>query len=74
MLTEGKKLVCGMNIVKKLFIFLMEVKQELGKVSWSSRQEIMGATAVVIAITFMLAVFIGIGDLLLSKLLSALFK
>lgn len=63
-----------MNIVKKLTTFLMEVRQELTKVSWSSRQELMGATSVVIAITFMMAVFIGIGDLLLSKLLSALFK
>ncbi|MFA4842271.1 MAG: preprotein translocase subunit SecE [Candidatus Omnitrophota bacterium] len=59
-----------MNIFRKIKTFVMEVRQELGKVSWSSRQEIIGATGVVIAITAIMAVFIGIVDLALSKLLS----
>ncbi|OGX15778.1 MAG: preprotein translocase subunit SecE [Omnitrophica WOR_2 bacterium RBG_13_41_10] len=54
--------------------FLSEVKAELGKVSWSTRQELIGATIVVITATFILAVFIGMIDLLLSKGLSLLFK
>lgn len=44
------------------------------KVSWSSRQELMGATAVVITITAIVAVFIGIVDLFLSKALSVIFS
>ncbi len=63
-----------MNIFKKITAFLREVKQELTKVSWSSRQEIMGATGVVITITAIVAVFIGGVDLFLSKLLSIVFK
>ena len=63
-----------MNIVKKVSNFVVEVKQELAKVAWSSRKEIMGATAVVIVTTFMLALFIGAVDMFLSKILSVLFK
>ncbi len=63
-----------MNIFRKTSGFLGEVKTELGKVSWSTRQEIMGATVVVISITAIMAVFIGIVDLFLSKILSMVFK
>ncbi len=63
-----------MKVVKKITNFFSEVKQELSKVSWSTRQEIMGATAVVIVITALLAIFIGIIDLFLSKILSVVFK
>jgi len=59
---------------KKIKTFLIEVRQELGKVSWSTRQELIGSTFVVIVVTFVVAVFIGIIDLLLSKILSLVFK
>jgi len=63
-----------MNVYKKTANFLQEVRQELGKVSWSNRQELIGSTVVVIAITFLTALFIGLIDLLLSKILSLVFK
>ena len=63
-----------MNIFKKAANFITEVKQELTKVAWSSRSELMGATIVVIVTTALLAVFIGVLDLFLSKILSILFK
>lgn len=63
-----------MNILTKSVNFLKEVKTELGKVSWSSRQELIGSTFVVIVITGITAIFIGAVDLLLSKALSMLFK
>jgi len=63
-----------MKFIGKISNFLAEVKQELTKVSWSTRQEIMGATMVVISITALLSIFIGISDLLLSKILSVLFQ
>jgi preprotein translocase subunit SecE len=62
-----------MNIFKKPIGFLKEVRQELGKVSWSTRQELIGSTFVVIVITVILAVFIGIADLFLSRVLSLVF-
>jgi len=62
------------NIFKKIGKFIQEVKQELTKVSWSTREELIGATFVVISVTAILAVFIGCVDLLLSKVLSLMFK
>ena len=63
-----------MKIFEKPVNFLREVKQELTKVSWSTRQELIGATVVVLTITAIIAVYIGIIDLFLSKTLSILFR
>jgi len=62
-----------MAIITKPVNFLKEVKAELGKVSWSTKQELMGATVVVIVVTSIMAAFIGIIDLILSRGLSLLF-
>lgn len=63
-----------MNIVKKIGNFLIEVKEELKKVSWSTREELMGSTVVVITVTAILTLFIGTVDLLFSKVLSVVFR
>ncbi|MFA4984008.1 MAG: preprotein translocase subunit SecE [Candidatus Omnitrophota bacterium] len=63
-----------MNIFRKPLNFLIQVKEELKKVSWSTRQEVFGSTVVVIIITAMLTVFIGIADLFLSKMLTVIFR
>lgn len=63
-----------MNPIKKITNFIGEVKQELTKVSWSTREEVLGATSVVIGVTVMMAVFIGVVDLFLSKILSTIFR
>jgi preprotein translocase subunit SecE len=58
----------------KITNFLRGVKVELSKVSWSTRQELVGSTIVVIVITLILACYIGVIDIALSKGLSILFK
>jgi preprotein translocase subunit SecE len=63
-----------MKIFAKPVNFLREVRQELSKVSWSTRSELMGSTLVVIVITGIMALFIGALDLALSKILSVLFR
>jgi preprotein translocase subunit SecE len=63
-----------MNIIKKAVNFLKEAKAELAKVSWSTPQELMSSTIVVIVATAIMAVFIGVIDISLSKILSAVFK
>jgi preprotein translocase subunit SecE len=63
-----------MNIIDKPVGFLKEVKVELGKVAWSSRQELMDSTIVVIVTTAILAAFIGAIDIMLSNGLSMLLK
>ena len=63
-----------MNVFKKIGNFLGEVREELTKVSWSTRHELAGATLVVIVVTSIMAVFIGIIDLGLTKMLTLLFR
>jgi preprotein translocase subunit SecE len=63
-----------MNLVQKPLNFIKEVRAELGKVAWSSRQELTDSTIIVIVITAIMAVFIGAIDIFLSKGLSLLFK
>ncbi len=63
-----------MNIIAKPINFLKEVKAELGKVAWSTREELKSSTIVVIVVTVILGIFIGILDTILAKLLSILFK
>ena len=48
--------------------FLREVKVELGRVTWPSRKETIGTTAVVLIFVFIVAIFLGIVDMGLSSL------
>lgn len=59
---------------KKGIKFLNEVKVELSKVSWSTRQELLGSTRVVIVLTSIITLFIFIIDSALAKILSIVFK
>ena len=52
--------------------YLREVVYELRKVVWPSRKETMGSTAVVLVIVGLSAVFLGIVDFILSRLVRAL--
>jgi len=52
--------------------YLREVVFELKKVVWPSRKETMGSTAVVLVIVGLSAVFLGIVDLVLSRLVKLL--
>ena len=48
--------------------FLREVKVELSKVTWPSRKETVGTTAVVLVFVFILAIFLGAADFILTSL------
>ncbi len=63
-----------MKIFAKITTFVKEVKVELGKVAWSSRQELIQSTAVVIGTTIIMAMFLFAVDSFLSKTLSVLLK
>ena len=64
----------AISAIKRVPVFISEVKQELKKVSWSTRQELLGATWVVITITLILALYIGSLDIALSKFLTLVLK
>ena len=52
--------------------FLTEVRAEVKKVTWPSRREAMGGTAVVVFVVLVMAMFLGIVDAILSKAVQAL--
>ena len=54
--------------------FFSEVRAEMQKVTWSSRDEIVGSTAVVLMTMLILSTFIGISDFILAHALSVLLR
>ena len=63
-----------MKIFEKFKNFITEVKVEMQKVSWSTKDELIGSTAVVIVSTLLLAVFIGAVDIVLSRVIAFIIK
>lgn len=53
----------------KIATFLEEVKLEVKKVNWPTRQQTIRYTLIVLGISFMIAVFLGGLDFLFTKLL-----
>lgn len=60
------------QLYEKLVVFLKEVRMELGKVSWPSRNELSVSTGAVIFFSLAMAGFIGIIDYGLVKILEIL--
>ena len=56
------------NFFQKSIEFLREVQVELKKVTWPTRKQTTGTTIVVIIFVFVVAAFLGLFDLGLSKL------
>ncbi len=56
------------NFFQRAIDFLREVQVELKKVTWPTRKQTTGTTIVVIIFVFVVAAFLGIFDLGLSKL------
>ena len=59
-------------MVAKAIQFLLEVRSEVKKVTWPSKKEAIGGTAVVVVVVLIMAVFLGLVDVLLSKIVEAL--
>jgi preprotein translocase subunit SecE len=57
-----------MNPFQKGMQFLREVEAELRKVAWPNRKQTAGSTLVVIILVFIVAAFLGLVDITLSKL------
>jgi len=63
-----------MKLIEKPKGFLKDVKVEMAKVSWPSREELKGSTLVVIVVTLMFAGFTFIADRSLSELMKLLYS
>ena len=56
--------------MNKIVKFINEVKLELKKVSWSTRQELINSTIVVIVAVIILAIFIAFCDFIWSNVIN----
>jgi len=58
----------------KVTQFLREVRVELGKVTWPSRDELVGSTIIVIVLSLIMSIYIGLMDFLLSSLFGRIIR
>ena len=54
--------------------FMNDVYQELQKVAWPSREELIGSTGVVIIMSILVAIFIGAVDKILGAIVNILVR
>ena len=62
------------SMANKLTKFSSEVKTEMKKVSWSSRKELINSSGIVIISVFLLALFIGIVDFVISRVVNLVIR
>jgi preprotein translocase subunit SecE len=62
------------ELLEKLRAFLREVRAEMEKVTWPSRQEVQAATIVIIILVVILAAFIGVVDFIVNHVLGLFFR
>ena len=68
-------LACYQEIMlEKAVQFLKDVRNEVKRVTWPSKKEAMGGTGVVLVTVFLIAVFLGLVDTLLSKIVESLIR
>jgi preprotein translocase subunit SecE len=58
----------------KVIQFFKEVRVELGKVTWPSREELIGSTIIVIVLSLIMSAYIGLLDFLLSSLFGRIIR
>ena len=59
-------------MITKAFGFLAEVRAEVKKVTWPTRAEALSGTAVVVVVVLIMALFLGVVDAILSKIVQSL--
>jgi preprotein translocase subunit SecE len=74
-LLEGKDEVnAAMEFVRRVREFVQEVLLEFRRVTWPSRQELINSTVVVLALTVIVAFFLGGVDIGLSKIVQRILR
>ncbi len=62
------------TLVAKIKNYVTDVVAEMKKVSWAKRNELLGATALVLVISFLMAAYIGLLDFIFSRLLALVLR
>jgi preprotein translocase subunit SecE len=63
-----------MSFVARIREFAQEVLAEFRKVTWPSRQELINSTVVVVAVTVVLAFFLGGVDIVLARVVERILR
>ena len=63
-----------MFIVSNISNFFREVNAEMRKVTWPTREELIGSTSVVLITMLILSTFIGIADFVMSHLIKLILR
>lgn len=58
---------------QKISKLIVEVKQEMAKVSWPTREELRSSTFIVLMVSSIFAIFIYLVDRILSSVLSVIY-
>lgn len=58
----------GLSVVERVRRYFREVRAELARVDWPSRQELFAMTVVVIVVLAAMALYLGLWDLLFTLL------
>ncbi len=61
-------------MIQKVRIFFSEVRAEMQKVTWPTREELIGSTGIVLMLMFLLSSFIGATDFVLSLVVAGLLR
>ena len=56
-------------MIERIKLFLSETRTELKKVTWPTREELKESTIVVIVSTFIVTVFVGVVDQVISRII-----
>jgi preprotein translocase subunit SecE len=60
--------------MKKLIEYIKEVRIEMQKVSWPTRNELMSATMLVIILSLLMAVYVYVCDQVVNRIIGLLLK
>lgn len=59
--------------MQKIVKFLKETRAEMKKVTWPTKDEIIGSTIVTVVVSIIVSIFIGMVDFVLDKAVRAIF-
>jgi preprotein translocase subunit SecE len=59
-------------IMDKVIQFVSQAKAELKKVTWPTRKQTLASTGVVMVVVTLMAIYLGIIDLILAKLVKSI--
>jgi preprotein translocase subunit SecE len=60
-------------MIKKLQQFIDNVKKEMAKVSWPTRDDLMNSSVIVVVVSALFAIYTFFADLIISKLVELLY-